>query len=92
MIVKGGLTEAQSPDTIWIGTKKALENPEQRSIWFKVHIEVFTGDGHRIRNDFIIKVGDDREAQMLKDQNVSTLKNHVLEGSPIICYSYCIFR
>jgi hypothetical protein len=28
MIVKEGLTEAQSPDTIWIGTKKALENPE----------------------------------------------------------------
>ena len=52
MIVKEGLTEAQSPDTIWIGTKKALENPEQRPIWFKVHIEVFTGDGHRIRNDF----------------------------------------
>ena len=78
MIVKEGLTEAQSPDTIWIGTKKALENPEQRPIWFKVHIEVFTGDGRRIRNDFIIKVGDDREAQMLKDQNVGALKNHVL--------------
>jgi len=28
MIVKEGLNEAQSPDTIWIGTKKALENPE----------------------------------------------------------------
>ena len=30
MIVKEGLTEAQSPDTIWIGTKKAIENPEYR--------------------------------------------------------------
>jgi hypothetical protein len=48
----------------WIGTKKALENPEYRDQdglcqgEFKVHVEVFTEYGHRIRNDFIIKVGD----------------------------------
>lgn len=68
----------------WMATRSALEYPEYRDQDglcqgnFKVHVEVFTEYGHKIRNDLIINVGDEWRDLDAKVSNCGCYKESLL--------------
>lgn len=84
-----GVSRERARFQSWVGTKDALEQPENRLQdgmcrgRFRVHVEILTIDGQRTFNDFIITVGDDWQALQAEKTECITVKKSL--GERIFC-------